>query len=105
MHRLVSPIVSILLAALSLGWIAPASAQTAATLDPKWVDAFQWRSIGPATMGGRIVAFSVYEADPRVWWAATASGGLLKTTNDGMTFDHQFDHENTVSIKIAPATM
>src|SRR5262249_61290146 len=27
-----------------------------------------------------------------------ASGGLLKTTNNGTTFDHQFDHEATVSI-------
>src|SRR5262249_17320890 len=29
---------------------------------------------------------------------ATASGGLLKTTNNGTTFEHQFDHEATVSI-------
>ena len=49
-------------------------------------------------MGGRIVAFSVFEADPSTYWVATASGGLLKTTNNGVTFEHQFDHENTVSI-------
>ncbi len=29
---------------------------------------------------------------------ATASGGLLKTTNNGITFEHQFDREATVSI-------
>ena len=58
----------------------------------------QWRCIGPAAMGGRIVAFSVFEADPTTYWVATASGGLLKTTNNGVTFDHQFDHESTVSI-------
>ena len=28
----------------------------------------------------------------------TASGGLLKTTNNGTTFTHLFDHEATVSI-------
>src|SRR5262249_29414914 len=32
------------------------------------------------------------------WWAATASGGLIKTTNNGITFTHQFDKEATVSI-------
>ena len=49
-------------------------------------------------MGGRIVAISVFEADPSTWWIATASGGLVKTTNNGTTFEHQFDHESTVSI-------
>ena len=49
-------------------------------------------------MGGRIVALSVYEADPTTYWVATASGGLLKTTNNGITFEHQFDREATVSI-------
>lgn len=67
-------------------------------LPADWVKAFRWRSIGPAGMGGRITAISVYEADPTTWWIATASGGLLKTTNNGVTFDHQFDHEATVSI-------
>jgi photosystem II stability/assembly factor-like uncharacterized protein len=49
-------------------------------------------------MGGRIVAFSVCESDPTTYWIATASGGLLKTTNNGVTFEHQFDREATVSI-------
>ena len=28
---------------------------------------FTWRSIGPANMGGRIVALSVLESDPCTW--------------------------------------
>ncbi len=63
-----------------------------------WVKALNWRCIGPAAMGGRIVAFSVFEADPSTYWVATASGGLLKTINNGVTFEHQFDREATVSI-------
>src|SRR4051812_31139629 len=63
-----------------------------------WVNQFQWRSIGPATMGGRITAIAVYEADPSTFWVATASGGLLKTTNNGVSYEHQFDREATVSI-------
>ena len=58
----------------------------------------RWRSIGPANMGGRIVAISVFEADPCTWWVATAGGGLLKTMNNGITFEHQFDKEATVAI-------
>jgi photosystem II stability/assembly factor-like uncharacterized protein len=68
------------------------------TLDPSWVKAFTWRSIGPASMGGRITAISVYEADPCLYFIATASGGLLKTENAGITFEHVFDHEHTVSV-------
>jgi hypothetical protein len=70
----------------------------ALTLPDAWAKAFTWRSIGPANMSGRITAISVYEADPSTYWVATASGGLLKTTNNGVTFEHQFDKEATVSI-------
>jgi len=69
-----------------------------ATLPEAWVNEMQWRSIGPANMSGRISAIAVYEADPNIYWVASASGGLLKTTNNGVTFEHQFDREATVSI-------
>lgn len=65
---------------------------------PEWLRTLSWRSIGPANMGGRIIDISVYEADPTTYWIATASGGLLKTTNNGVTFEHQFDREATVSL-------
>jgi photosystem II stability/assembly factor-like uncharacterized protein len=77
---------------------AQKSTTTDGSLPADWVKAMNWRCIGPAAMGGRIVAISAYEADPTTYWIATASGGLLKTTNNGVTFDHQFDHEATVSI-------
>jgi photosystem II stability/assembly factor-like uncharacterized protein len=79
----------------------PATGPTTSTdggLNPEWVKELAWRSIGPASMGGRIVALAVYEADPCIYYVATASGGLLKTVNNGVTFQHQFDHESTVSI-------
>ncbi len=68
------------------------------TLPENWAKSFTWRNIGPANMGGRITAISVFEADPSTYYVATASGGLLKTTNNGVTFTHQFDKEATVSI-------
>src|SRR5262245_54347249 len=56
-----------------------------------WGKHLSWRAIGPANMAGRITAISVYEADPSTYYVATASGGLLKTINSGVTFEHQFD--------------
>jgi S1-C subfamily serine protease/photosystem II stability/assembly factor-like uncharacterized protein len=85
-------------AARSTGTAAPQSANPNLELDPQWIKSVTWRSIGPANMGGRITDIAVYEADPSMWWIATASGGLLKTTNNGISMEHQFDHEATVSI-------
>jgi photosystem II stability/assembly factor-like uncharacterized protein len=62
------------------------------------VKKMNWRCIGPANMGGRITAIAPVESDPTTYYIATASGGLLKTTNNGTTFSHLFDHEGTVSI-------
>jgi photosystem II stability/assembly factor-like uncharacterized protein len=76
--------------------ILPAPEESA--LPAGWVKTLSWRCIGPANMSGRITALAVYEADPTTYWVATASGGLLKTTNNGVTFEHQFDREATVSI-------
>ena len=79
---------------------APArkKAKVKPTLPQSIADQTTWRSIGPANMGGRITAVTVYEKDPNIWWAASASGGLLKTTNNGRTLEHQFDDQATVSI-------
>jgi S1-C subfamily serine protease/photosystem II stability/assembly factor-like uncharacterized protein len=68
------------------------------TLLPDALKKMQWRNVGPANMGGRVTALAVYDADPATFWVATASGGLLKTENNGITFTHQFDKEATVSI-------
>jgi photosystem II stability/assembly factor-like uncharacterized protein len=78
--------------------MAAAPASVDGTIPADWIKALTWRCIGPANMGGRITAISVFEADPCIYWVATASGGLVKTVNNGITFEHQFDHEATVSI-------
>ena len=86
---------------LSCVWSVPVLGQAKKvkqTLPNAWVKAFQWRCIGPANMSGRITSIAVNEKDPSMWWAATASGGLLKTVNNGTSFEHQFDHQAVVSI-------
>ena len=59
---------------------------------------FAWRCIGPANMGGRVTALAVNEADPMMYWVGFGGGGLLKTVNNGTTFENQFDKEATCSI-------
>jgi photosystem II stability/assembly factor-like uncharacterized protein len=78
--------------------VTPAAPLPEGTLSPEWIKTFNWRSIGPASMGGRVISIAAFDADPTTYFIGTASGGLLKTVNNGTTFDHQFDKENTVSI-------
>src|SRR5437016_2360200 len=94
-------VVAFLAALPHVGWAQPKD-PTLANLDKL----FGWRSIGPANMGGRITSLAVFDADPTCYYAATASGGLLKTINNGSTFTHQFDKEETVSlgaVAVAPS--
>jgi photosystem II stability/assembly factor-like uncharacterized protein len=56
------------------------------------------RSVGPTNMSGRIMDIAVFEKDPRIFFVATASGGLWRTENAGTTFSPIFDKENTVSL-------
>ena len=72
----------------------PVLAQIPETL----LDNFMPREVGPAFMGGRTVDLAVYEEDPAIFFAATASGGLLKTVNGGNSWVNVFDRQSTVSI-------
>jgi photosystem II stability/assembly factor-like uncharacterized protein len=67
-------------------------------LDQEWVKSFDWRLIGPANMSGRIVDLEVYEPNPKIQYIASASGGLIKTVNNGVTYDMLFQHQSSISI-------
>ncbi len=58
----------------------------------------RWRGIGPANFSGRIVDIAVHPEDSNVWYVASASGGLFKTENRGLTFHCVFENEGTISI-------
>lgn len=62
------------------------------------LDGLTWRSIGPATMSGRISDLAIHPKTPRTWFVAAASGGLWKTTNAGTTFTPVFDGQSSYSI-------
>ncbi len=56
------------------------------------------RTIGPAAVSGRVVDLAVVESDPSIFYAATAAGGVWKTTNSGVAFEPVFEHERVHSI-------
>ena len=59
---------------------------------------FRFRSIGPASMGGRIDDIAVYEKDPRIIYVGYATGGVFRSTNAGTTFEPVFDQYGSASI-------
>ena len=66
----------------------------------------RWRSIGPANPGGRITAVAGVPGKPDVFYVAGAAGGIIKTTNGGVTFSPIFDDQPVASIgaiEIAPS--
>ena len=69
-----------------------------AQLDSKDLHGLKLRSIGPANMSGRIVDLAVLESDPYVIYAATATGGVWKSTNNGVTWAPIFENEGTHSV-------
>jgi hypothetical protein len=60
--------------------------------------ALSFRSLGPATTSGRVADMAVDPNNHDVWFVATASGGVWKTVNHGLTFSPLFDNEGSYSI-------
>ncbi|NOX85423.1 MAG: glycosyl hydrolase [Chlorobi bacterium] len=68
------------------------------TLKSSTFSGLKWRSIGPAFTSGRIADFAVNPENPAIYFVATASGGVWKTINDGITFKSVFDNHGAYSI-------
>ena len=75
-------------------------------LDETFLKNLQFRSIGPAIMGGRIDDIAVVESNPSIYYVGAATGGVWKTVNNGTTFEPIFDTQSNTSIgdiAIAPS--
>ncbi|MHB8055260.1 MAG: WD40/YVTN/BNR-like repeat-containing protein [Candidatus Aminicenantales bacterium] len=57
-----------------------------------------YRSIGPTRESGRFIDFAVPLQQKHTFYAAAATGGLWKTTNNGQTFSPLFAGEKAFSI-------
>ena len=58
----------------------------------------EFRSIGPATMAGRIADIVLDPRNRSTWYVAVGSGGVWKTKNRGTTWESIFDDEDSYSI-------
>ncbi len=67
-------------------------------LGPELFQALEWRHIGPAIMSGRLTDIEGVPGHPEILYVASASGGLWKTTNGGITWEPIFDRQPTISI-------
>jgi photosystem II stability/assembly factor-like uncharacterized protein len=111
----VKPLVVIILSLILLGPVmaqeltatpSPSPSETATpVVDTKAKSRFEkaferleWRSIGPANMGGRTADVEGIPGNSNVVYVASASGGLWKTTNGGVTWNPVFERQGTISI-------
>src|SRR5437763_3234782 len=66
--------------------------------DDPLLNVFRFRSVGPASMGGRIDDIAVSETDPNIIYIGYAVGGVFKSENNGTTFVPVFETYSTASI-------
>jgi hypothetical protein len=96
-HR---PLLYIVVPALALAASAPAQTPVSVT---------DFRSIGPVNTSGRIddIAVARIKGEPDAIYIASASGGVWKSSNNGISFSPIFDRVNAMqsigAIAVAPS--
>jgi photosystem II stability/assembly factor-like uncharacterized protein len=95
MHvRLILPALSFLLSVV----LAGPPALTGQDGPDEALAALEFRSIGPAIMGGRVAAIAGVPGDQLTFYFGHASGGVFRTRNGGVTFEPIFDEIGVPSI-------
>jgi hypothetical protein len=62
------------------------------------LSSFRLRSIGPASMGGRVDDIEAAPSNPNIIYVGYATGGVFKSDNNGTTFEPVFEHYGSASI-------
>lgn len=99
--------------AVTLGWFGfvlagtqSATAQLTEQVPDEVWETFNWRSVGPVNMGGRITDVEGISSPSKTFYVAGAAGGVWKTTNNGITFRSIFSDPRVVAmgdLAIAPS--
>ena len=91
---------------LAMAMVTAAAAQT---VSPAMLSGLQWRSIGPAATGGRIadIAIGKMPGEPLTMYAASTTGGLFKSINEGVSWVPVFDRAGGMvsigAVAVAPS--
>ena len=84
--------------ALFATFLATAAGPLQAQVTTAQLDALRPRNIGPAVMSGRIVDLVVADSDVTKFYVASATGGVFKTSDNGITLVPVFESEGTHSV-------
>jgi len=76
----------------------PPPAVAAPKVDAVLLSALTPRSIGPAVMGGRVSDLAFDPENPYVFYVGLATGGVVKTSDNGTTFQGVFEKEAVASV-------
>jgi photosystem II stability/assembly factor-like uncharacterized protein len=69
-----------------------------AQVDPELLAGMKARSIGPASMSGRVAAIDVVESNPDIVYVGAATGGVWKSTDGSLSFTPVFDDQPVAAI-------
>jgi len=84
---------------VTLFWAVILAGQSSAQMDDSGIArAFRWRNIGPANMSGRISDIEALDEDFTFVLIGSASGGVWKSVNAGITWESIFDTYGAASI-------
>ena len=83
---------------LVLWCLAVSTSAVGAPFPASALDGLEWRTIGPANMGGRVCDVEGVPGNPRIVYVGSASGGVWKTVNGGATWTPLFDKQEVASI-------
>lgn len=91
---------------LSAGMYAQDASKPVSLVTADDFNQFTWRWVGPTTFSGRITAFAVPRGQSQTYYVLTASSGVWKTEDGGISFTSLFDRYGTGSMgwmAIAPS--
>jgi photosystem II stability/assembly factor-like uncharacterized protein len=57
-----------------------------------------WELAGPKNIGGRITDIAIHPDNPTTMYIGAASGGILKTTNNGLSWENVFTEAPVIAI-------
>lgn len=83
---------------LTAVFMAGAGSSSSHAFDTELFKGLAARAIGPAAMSGRITVVRPIDSNPSTMYIGTASGGLWKSVDGGMTFSPIFDQQPVHSI-------
>lgn len=91
-------VITIALVATVSGSEAAARKAAGAPVDRALLSGLTWRSIGPASMGGRVAGIALHPVSPYTFYVGLATGGLMKTSDNGVSWDAVFGDQPVASI-------